>query len=40
MGGATAGLFGWSTIWVYIVVQLAAVIAAGPAFLALNPGGK
>ncbi|MFJ5899355.1 aquaporin [Streptomyces sp. NPDC093064] len=40
LGGATAGLFGWSTIWVYIVVQLAAGIAAGLAFLALNPGDK
>src|SRR4029077_20761524 len=23
LGGAAAGLFGWSTIWVYLVVQLA-----------------
>jgi aquaporin Z len=38
LGGATAGLFGWSTIWVYLVVQLGAGIAAGLAFLALNPG--
>ncbi|MEV6057197.1 aquaporin [Streptomyces sp. NPDC052107] len=40
LGGATAGLFGWSTIWVYLVVQLVAGIAAGLAFLALNPGDK
>ncbi|MEV6766285.1 aquaporin [Streptomyces sp. NPDC051105] len=40
LGGATAGLFGWSTIWVYLVVQLAAGIAAGLAFRALNPGDK
>ncbi|MEU9443485.1 aquaporin [Streptomyces sp. NPDC048304] len=40
LGGATAGLFGWSTIWVYLVVQLAAGIAAGIAFRALNPGDK
>jgi aquaporin Z len=40
LGGATAGLFGWSTIWVYLVVQLAAGLAAGLAFLALNPGDK
>jgi aquaporin Z len=40
LGGAAAGLFGWSTIWVYLVVQLAAGIAAGLAFLALNPGDK
>jgi aquaporin Z len=39
-GGATAGLFGWSTIWVYILVELAAGVAAGLAFLALNPGDK
>jgi aquaporin Z len=38
LGAATAGLFAWSTIWVYIVVQLGAGIAAGLAFLALNPG--
>ncbi|HEY4463076.1 MAG TPA: aquaporin [Streptosporangiaceae bacterium] len=40
LGGATAGLFGWSTIWVYLLVQLAAGTAAGLAFRALNPGDK
>jgi aquaporin Z len=40
LGGATAGLFAWSTIWVYLVVQVAAGIAAGLAFLALNPGDR
>jgi aquaporin Z len=40
LGGAAAGLFGWSSIWVYLVVQLAAGIAAGLTFLALNPGDK
>jgi aquaporin Z len=40
LGGATAGLFGWSTIWVYILVELAAGVAAGLAFLVLNPGDK
>jgi aquaporin Z len=40
LGGATAGLFAWSTIWVYILVELGAGIAAGLAFLALNPGDK
>ena len=40
LGGATAGLFAWSTIWVYLVVQLGAGIAAGLAFLALNPYDK
>jgi aquaporin Z len=40
LGGATAGLFGWSTIWVYILVELAAGVVAGLAFLALNPDDK
>jgi len=40
LGGATAGLFAWSTIWIYLVVQLAAGIAAGLVFLALNPLDK
>jgi aquaporin Z len=38
LGGATGGVFAWSTIWIYIVVQLGAGIIAGLAFLALNPG--
>jgi aquaporin Z len=40
LGGATAGLFAWSTIWVYVLVELGAGIVAGLAFLALNPGDK
>src|SRR6202048_1956290 len=40
LGGATAGLFGWSTIWVYVLVELAAGVVAGLAFLALNPDDK
>jgi aquaporin Z len=40
LGGATAGLFGWATIWVYLLVELAAGIAAGLAFRALNPADK
>jgi aquaporin Z len=40
IGGATAGLFAWSTIWVYLLVELAAGVAAGLAFRALNPGDK
>ena len=40
LGGATAGLFGWGTIWVYILVELAAGVVAGLAFLALNPDDK
>jgi aquaporin Z len=40
LGAATAGLFAWSTIWVYLVVQLGAGLAAGLAFRALNPGDR
>jgi aquaporin Z len=40
LGGATAGLFAWPTIWVYLLVQLAAGAAAGLTFLVLNPGDK
>ena len=40
LGGATGGLFAWSTIWVYLLVQLAAGVVAGLAFRALNPGDK
>ena len=40
LGAATAGLFAWSTLWVYIVVQAVAGAAAGLAFLALNPDDK
>jgi aquaporin Z len=37
LGGAVMGLFGWSTLWVYIVAELVAGAAAGLAFRALNP---
>jgi len=40
LGAATAGVFAWSTIWVYLVVQLGAGVAAALAFRALNPGDK
>jgi aquaporin Z len=40
LGGASAGLFAWSTIWIYLLVELGGGIAAGLAFLALNPGDK
>lgn len=40
LGAATGGLFAWSTLWVYIVVQAVAGTAAGLAFLALNPNDK
>lgn len=37
LGAATGGLFAWSTLWVYLVVQVFAGVGAGLAFLALNP---
>jgi aquaporin Z len=40
LGAAAGGLFAWSTLWVYIVVQAVAGAAAGLVFLALNPGDK
>ena len=40
LGGATGGLFAWSTLWLYLVVQLVAGAAAGLVFLALNPDDK
>jgi aquaporin Z len=40
LGAATGGLFAWSTLWVYLVVQLGAGAVAGLTFLALNPGDK
>jgi aquaporin Z len=39
-GAAAGGLFAWSTLWVYIVVQAVAGIAAGLTFRALNPADK
>jgi aquaporin Z len=40
LGAATGGLFAWSTLWVYIVAQAVAGVAAGLAFRALNPTDK
>jgi aquaporin Z len=40
LGAATAGAFAWSTIWIYLVVQLGAGVLAGLTFLALNPDDK
>jgi aquaporin Z len=33
-------IFAWSTLWVYLVAQVLAGIAAGVTFLALNPDDK
>jgi len=40
LGGAVMGMFGWSTLWVYLVAELVAGAAAGLAFRALNPDDK
>jgi aquaporin Z len=40
LGAAAVGLFAWSTLWVYIVVQAIAGITAAFAFLMLNPDDK
>jgi aquaporin Z len=40
VGAAVAGLFAWSTLWVYLVAQVVAAIAAGLAFRALIPADK
>ena len=40
LGAATGGLFAWSTLWIYFVVEFGAGILAGLAFLALNPTDK
>ena len=40
LGGATAGIFGGSTIWVYLLAELVAGALAGVAFRVLNPGDK
>ena len=40
LGAAAGGLFAWSTLWVYIVVQVVAGAAAGLTFLVLNPDDK
>jgi aquaporin Z len=40
LGAATGGLFAWSTLWIYLVVQLGAGVLAGLTFLVLNPSDK
>jgi aquaporin Z len=40
LGAAVVGMFAWSTLWVYVLAQLIGGIAAGAAFVALNPGDK
>jgi aquaporin Z len=40
LGAAVMGMFAWSTLWVYVLAQLIGGIAAGVAFVALNPDDK
>jgi aquaporin Z len=40
IGGATMGYFAWSTIWIYLVVELVAGALAGLAFRAINSDDK
>jgi aquaporin Z len=40
LGAAVMGMFAWPTLWVYLVAQTLAGIAAGVTFLALNPDDK
>jgi aquaporin Z len=40
LGGAVMGLFGWSTIWVYLLAQILAAVAAGATFRLLNPADR
>lgn len=40
IGGATIGLFAGPTLWVYLVAQIVAGVAAGVAFRTLNPGDR
>ncbi|WP_218017267.1 MIP/aquaporin family protein [Rhodococcus marinonascens] len=40
VSAAVMGMFAWPTLWVYLVAQLAAAVAAGALFLALNPDDR
>jgi aquaporin Z len=40
LGAAVMGMFAWPTLWVYLVAQALAGIAAGVTFLVLNPDDK
>jgi aquaporin Z len=40
LGAAVMGMFAWSTLWVYVLAQLIGGVAAGVAFVALNPDDK
>lgn len=40
LGAALMGIFAWPTLWVYLVAQVIAGLAAGVTFLFLNPDDK
>jgi aquaporin Z len=40
LGAAVMGMFAWPTLWIYLVAQVLAGMAAGVTFLALNPDDK
>jgi aquaporin Z len=40
VGAAVMGMLAWPTLWIYLVGQLVAGVAAGAAFLALNPDDR
>ena len=40
LGAAVMGLFAWPTLWIYLMAQVIAGLAAGVTFLALNPDDK
>jgi aquaporin Z len=40
LGAAAMGMFAWPTLWVYIVAQILAALAAGITFLVMNPDDK
>src|SRR3954469_17542253 len=40
LGAAVMGMFAWPTLWIYLVAQALAGIAAGVTFLTLNPNDK
>ena len=40
LSAAVMGMFAWPTLWIYLVAQALAGVAAGATFLALNPDDK
>ena len=40
LGAAAMGIFAWPTLWVYMVAQILAALAAGITFLVMSPDDK